>query len=220
MPQFNRLPKHIGFIPDGNRRWAETRGLPQEAGYAAGIEPGFQLMKLCRSLGIQEVSVYGFTKENVRRPGEQVAAFREATASFGVRAVEAGVALLAVGDCDSHVFPDALRPFASERSPGDIKVNLLVNYGWQWDFFSAIEAGRENGEISYRSAPQALASGQVSRIDLIIRWGGRRRLSGFLPIQSAYADFYVVDDLWPDFQPEHFLQALTWYQEQDITLGG
>ena len=220
MSSFSRIPRHVGFIPDGNRRWAERRGLSREEGYAAGIEPGFRLMALCRSLGIEEVSVYGFTRENVRRPAEQVEAFREATASFGVSAVEAGVALLAVGDCDSPLFPDALRPFASKRSAGDIKVNLLVNYGWQWDFFSAIEAGRQNGEISYRSAPQALASHQVSRIDLIVRWGGRRRLSGFLPIQSVYADFYVVDELWPDFEPEHFLQALSWYQEQDITLGG
>jgi undecaprenyl diphosphate synthase len=60
----------------------------------------------------------------------------------------------------------------------------------------------------------------VSRIDLIIRWGGRRRLSGFLPVQSVYSDFYIIDDYWPDFKPEHFYQALEWYNKQDITLGG
>jgi undecaprenyl diphosphate synthase len=65
-----------------------------------------------------------------------------------------------------------------------------------------------------------LASADVSRIDLVVRWGGRRRLSGFLPVQSVYADFYVVDDLWPDYKPEHFYAALEWYQTQDVTLGG
>jgi len=57
-------------------------------------------------------------------------------------------------------------------------------------------------------------------VDLIIRWGGRRRLSGFPPIQSVYADFFVVEDYWPDFKKEHFYNALNWYNEQDITLGG
>ena len=57
-------------------------------------------------------------------------------------------------------------------------------------------------------------------MDLVIRWGGMRRLSGFLPVQSVYADFFVVDRLWPDFQPEDFVQALEWYQKQDVTLGG
>jgi undecaprenyl diphosphate synthase len=55
---------------------------------------------------------------------------------------------------------------------------------------------------------------------MIVRWGGRRRLSGFLPVQSVYADMFVIDDLWPDFRPEHFTRAIEWYQEQDPTLGG
>ena len=70
------------------------------------------------------------------------------------------------------------------------------------------------------SVPYPPYSQDVSRIDLIIRWGGMRRLSGFLPIQSVYADFYVVDQLWPDYQDEDFLEALVWYREQDVTLGG
>ena len=65
-----------------------------------------------------------------------------------------------------------------------------------------------------------LNSRDISRVDLVIRWGGMRRLSGFLPVQSVYADFFVVDRLWPDFQPEDFFQALQWYQKQDVTLGG
>ena len=60
----------------------------------------------------------------------------------------------------------------------------------------------------------------ASIIDLVIRWGGRRRLSGFLPVQTVYSDFYVLDDYWPDFKPQHFYDALEWYSKQDITLGG
>jgi undecaprenyl diphosphate synthase len=60
----------------------------------------------------------------------------------------------------------------------------------------------------------------VSRIDLVVRWGGRRRLSGFLPIQTIYADFYILDEMWPDFRLEHLHQALDWNQHLDVTLGG
>jgi undecaprenyl diphosphate synthase len=67
---------------------------------------------------------------------------------------------------------------------------------------------------------EIIRSSDVSRVDLIIRWGGRRRLSGFLPVQSVYTDFYIIDSYWPDFRAEHFYEALDWYNEQDITLGG
>ena len=76
------------------------------------------------------------------------------------------------------------------------------------------------GHQTRKSIQSNIHSKNVSRIDLIIRWGGRRRLSGFLPIQSVYSDFYVVDDYWPDHKPEHLEEALKWYNEQDITLGG
>ena len=105
---------------------------------------------------------------------------------------------------------------------GLIKINFLVNYGWKWDLGYALAFdmnGQKQGQKKHDML-ECIASKDVSRMDLIIRWGARRRLSGFLPVQSIYADFYVVDDYWPDFKPEHVYQALDWYQEQDITLGG
>lgn len=202
---FKRLPRHVGFIPDGNRRWAQARGSPKREGYAAGIPPGVRLVTLCRAIGIEETSVYGFTKENVRRPTDQVQAFRTACVDFCRHAVEAGCAVMVVGDTESSVFPDELRSYAERRTRGDLRVNLLVNYGWQWDV---------------ALLPSRLRSSEVSRIDLVVRWGGRRRLSGFLPIQCAYADIYVVDTLWPDMSEEEFIAALHWYERQDVTLGG
>jgi undecaprenyl pyrophosphate synthase len=98
-----------------------------------------------------------------------------------------------------------LKEFRQRQGVG-MKVNLLVNYGWEWDL-----AGLKNS---------GLRSGEVSRLDLIVRWGGGRRLSGFLPVQSVYADFYVRDEYWPDFDPQHFEQALSWFKKQDQTLGG
>lgn len=215
-----RIPRHVSFIPDGNRRWAEARGLTRAQGYAHGIDRGVELLGLCKEIGIEEVSIYGFTKENVRRPSDQVEAFRAACTDFANKAAAAGAAVLAVGDHESAVFPPELKRFAERRSDGDLRVNLLVNYSWQWDLYFAMEHAKTNGGVTYSGVPRALASGAVSRVDLVVRWGGRRRLSGFLPVQCAYADFYVIDSLWPDSHPEEFLGALEWYQRQDVTMGG
>jgi len=212
-----RLPDHVGIIPDGNRRWSEQNGMPKEKGYEKGIDPGLILFKLCQQTGIEEVTYYGFTTDNTKRPAEQKRAFTDAC----IKAVEIlsaeDASLLVLGNSDSPSFPKELIPFTKRRTfgKGGIKVNFLVNYGWEWDLNSLkMSNSAQKNIINY------IKSAEVSRIDLIIRWGGCRRLSGFLPVQSIYADFYVLDDYWPDFKPEHFFQALHWYQEQDVTLGG
>ena len=199
------IPRHVGFIPDGNRRWALDHGLPKEAGYAHGIAPGLALYEQCRERGIKEASIYGFTQDNTRRPSIQKQAFSEACVTFALEIARRGAALLVVGDESSAQFPKALREFR-QRKGGGMRVNLLVNYGWEWDL-----DGLRNG---------GLRSDDVSRLDLIVRWGGARRLSGFLPVQSVYADFYVRDEYWPDFDPPHLEHALAWFRNQDRTLGG
>lgn len=199
------LPYHIGFIPDGNRRWAQERGFSKEVGYATAVERGYDLYQECKKAGIQEVSIYGFAKDNVRRSPVQKPAFRKACVEFALEIYKQGASLLVIGDDGSDQFPEELKIFRSRRGEG-IKVNLLVNYGWEWDL-DGLKQGRIN-------------SHQVSRLDLIIRWGGGRRLSGFLPVQSVYADFYVIDDYWPDFNPSHFKRALQWFKRQERTLGG
>ena len=216
---FRRLPRHIGIIPDGNRRWADSHTAPRHEGYAAGVGPGMRLLQFCRELGVEETSVYGFTKENVRRPPDQVVAFRQACIDFVDQAVAAGVALQVIGDSDSNVFPHVLKPYVERRSSGDMKVNLLVNYGWRWDLTTAFTRATSCNMRPSELLP-LLGSSAASRVDLVIRWGGRRRLSGFLPIQCAYADFYVIDTLWPDMTLEEFIDALRWYEQQDVTLGG
>ncbi|MGZ5614724.1 MAG: undecaprenyl diphosphate synthase family protein [Methylobacter sp.] len=201
----NSVPRHVGFIPDGNRRWAVARGLPKEAGYAYGIDPGFMLYEQCKQCGIEEVSIYCFTQDNVKRPSIQKQAFSDASVAFACEIARRGAALLVVGDDSSMQFPPELKEFRQRRGRG-IKVNLLINYGWEWDL-----AGLKNG---------GLRSDQVSRLDLIVRWGGGCRLSGFLPVQSVYADFYIRDEYWPDFEPGHFEHALGWFKNQDRTFGG
>ena len=206
MAEYKRIPNHIGVIPDGNRRWALERGMDKKDGYSYGIAPGFQLYELCSDIGIKELTLYGFTVDNTKRPAAQKEAFQKACVDAVTKLTDRDAELLVVGNSDSPCFPQELLPFTNRVKFGEgrVKVNFLVNYGWEWD-------------LQQKDGP---ASREISRIDLIIRWGGRRRLSGFLPIQSVYADIYVLDELWPDFQADQLFRALDWYQMQDVTLGG
>lgn len=244
-----RIPKHIAIIPDGNRRWAKLHGLNKEDGYDYGLEPGLKLLRLAKKCGIKEITYYGFTVDNCKRPKEQVEAFSRACVDAVKMLERENANLYVVGNYESKCFPKELIPYTIFNREKIIKkeynvnlinngkvfdnknqenknqeniiqeniiqenikefndchkinVNFLVNYGWEWDM--------KNNWVS-RNIP---------RVDLVIRWGGMRRLSGLLPLQTVYADICVIDDLWPDFTEEQFIGALEWYQVQDVTLGG
>lgn len=212
-----RIPDHIGIIPDGNRRWAVDNGMTKEKGYEEGLNPGLELFKLCEDMGIKEITYYGFTVDNTKRPRFQRLAFTKACVDAVKLLSQENADLLVLGNTESEMFPKALIPFALRRQrfgTGGTKVNFLVNYGWEWDLKSYYGDSDKNNSFG------SVQSHDISRVDLIIRWGGRRRLSGFLPLQSVYSDFYIIEDYWPEFSPKHFYNALNWYNNQDITLGG
>lgn len=218
-----RLPRHVAVIPDGNRRWAQAHNMPKQDGYRHGLQPALELYKMCVELGIEELTFYGFTHDNTKRPAEQRKAFQAACVEAVRLLQDYDASLLVVGNYLSPMFPRELLPFITRQTIGRglIRINFLVNYDWQWDLLQALRAEEAAvGAGSPRQVMPYIGSSDVSRIDLVVRWGGRRRLSGLLPVQSVYADFYVVNDYWPDFRPEHFLAALAWYAEQDVTLGG
>jgi len=219
MANARRLPRHVGIIPDGNRRWAKGQGFEKQDGYHFGLQPGLEVYSACLELGIPEITFYGFTVDNTKRPAAQIEAFQQACVEAVAELETRDADLLVVGNTQSVLFPKELLPYTKRTRIGEgrIKVNFLVNYGWSWDLNYSLK----NGNVSARdNIVDGIASADISRIDLIVRWGGGRRLSGFLPVQSIYADFYVVDELWPDFSIDQFHEALQWYQEQDVTLGG
>ena len=167
---------------------------------------------------MEEVTFYGYTMDNTKRPSVQKEAFIKACVDSVMLLTKENCEILVVGDTSANFFPEELLPFTKERQvfgKGGIKVNFLIHYGWTWD----LNLKKDFTYLNKDNQP-FIKSKDISRIDLIIRWGGRRRLSGFLPVQSVYSDFYVIDDYWPDFKPQHIYDALNWYSEQDVTLGG
>lgn len=213
-----RVPKHVGIIPDGNRRWAQNQGMTKDKGYDKGLDPGLDAYRKCRDMGVDEVTFYGFTTDNTKRPANQTQAFTKACVEAANMLIQEGAALLVIGNTSSPMFPKELLPYTQrvQAKPGQIKANLLVNYGWHWDLNTLADAQK----VNKNNIQQHIQSFDISRLDLIIRWGGRRRLSGFLPVQSIYADFYVIDDYWPAFNENHICDAFNWYDKQDVTLGG
>ena len=202
-------PKHIGIIPDGNRRWATEHGMEKKHGYQYGLLPGIKLLRMAKKYKIEELTYYGFTVDNCKRPAEQFTSFQKACVDAVNLLKKEGADLLVIGNTKSKCFPKELLPYTKRTSinGGGIRLNFLVNYGWQWD-------------LSHMQIDGKPYSYDISRVDLLIRFGGMRRLSGFLPLQSVYSDFYVIDHYWPDYQDLDFLHALDWYAKQDVTLGG
>lgn len=216
--KFKRIPKHIGVIPDGNRRWAVDNGMGKSEGYDYGIKPGFDLFEECKRLGIGELTLYGFTQDNTKRPAEQKQAFKKACVDAVMELERREANLLVVGDSQSHNFPEELLKYTERRikNQNGINVNFLVNYDWKWDVVGLLD----NPKTKEHEIQKNIKSRGVSRIDLVIRWGDRRRLSGFLPIQTVYSDFYILPKMWPDFEMGDLHEALAWYDKQDVTLGG
>lgn len=119
-------PKHIGIIPDGNRRWAKEHGMNKQDGYEYGLHPGLQLLRQAKSLGIQEITYYGFTVDNCKRPAVQFAAFQKACVDAVELLKQEGADLLVMGNTDSKCFPEALLPYTTR---------IPVNGGGSPDFF-------------------------------------------------------------------------------------
>ena len=108
--KFRRLPKHIGVIPDGNRRWAVQNNLNKESGYDSGLAPGLMLYEMCLELGIPELTFYGFTQDNTKRPSVQRAAFQKACVDAVNLLAGRDASLLVIGDSSSPMFPEELKP--------------------------------------------------------------------------------------------------------------
>ena len=229
-PDFDRLPRHIAIIMDGNGRWAKKRGLPRTAGHAAGAEVFRKIATYCKDIGIQYFTVYAFSTENWKRPAEEVEAIMKLLGKFlseALRDMEKNrVKVKFLGDLSP--LSEDLRTLIAEteeisKKYDGVQVNLCVNYGGRDELVRGVnEWIREHPgeEMTEAEVSRRLYTRDIPEPDLIIRPSGEYRLSNFLMWQSAYTEFYFTDVLWPDFTTEDMDKAIVAYQSRDRRYGG
>lgn len=222
------VPYHLGVIPDGNRRHARSAALSVEQGYVAGTAKALDGIDWCLDVGIHHLSAFGVSRENIlRRPVEEVRLLHKAVLRF-CHAVQrrSDVQLQLFGE------PSALPSFLPERDElvslreqasrgdGPLVVHVGVNYSAGADLAALVQKAQAHGPDVVEASPeQFVMSSGLPPIDLVIRTGGQQRLSGFLPLQTAYAELWFTSTLWPDFTQEEFMHALAWYARQERTFG-
>ncbi len=232
------LPQHVAIIMDGNGRWAKQRGLKRTEGHKVGAEVFRNIAKYCSDLGIKHVTFYAFSTENWKRSKTEVTAimnlFRKYLDEMQRRAEEneeAGYNIRFIGSREGMPKDIVkLMNTVEERSKdkSNTYVNLAVNYGGRAEIVESVKSIAErvkDGTLKIEDITEDTVSAGIYTAgqpdpDLIIRPSGEFRLSNFLLWQSAYAEIYVDDVLWPDYKPEDLDRALEAYAKRNRRFGG
>jgi len=231
---FQRLPKHVAVIMDGNGRWATKKGLPRVAGHRQGAKVLKELLRCCKDWGIETLTAYTFSTENWRRPTQEVdflmLLFERLLQRELAQMLEEGMRISFIGDLS--VLPQSLqreiqRAIAHTINNTDIHFTVAVNYGSRKEIVQVCrriarqiqQQEIEIEDIDENSIEKYLYTAGTSHPDLLIRTSGEMRLSNFLLWQIAYTEMYFTDVLWPDFDRAAFHQALLAYQNRDRRFG-
>lgn len=235
---FTVLPAHVGVIMDGNGRWAKQRGLPRSSGHIEGAKNFRRIGEYAGDLGVRHISFYAFSTENWSRPQQEVAAIMDLFGDYLQEAkdrldenLEKGIRLRFLGD-KSRIDPRLveLMDFVEDATKDMTKVNLniAVNYGGQQEILHSVRAlarrvadgALSPDDVSLADIENGLYTAGQPPVDLVIRPSGEQRLSNFLLWQSAYAEFWYSDVLWPDFTTDDFDQALMAFEKRNRRFGG
>ena len=222
------LPRHVAVIMDGNGRWAQKRGLPRSAGHKAGAESFRRLGTYCKELGIDYLTVYAFSTENWKRPPEEIDGIMQLLRRYLHECIDTmerdGNRLRFLGDLS--VLDDDLKELIRETNEISARIegfqaNVCLNYGGRDEIMHAVNRCIERGApVSEEEFSGLLYTSGIPDPDLIIRPSGEYRLSNFLLWQSAYAELYFTDVLWPDFTTGDMDRAIIEYQRRDRRFGG
>ena len=220
--------RHVAIIMDGNGRWAKKRFLPRVAGHKAGVEAVRTIVRAAGDLGIEAMTLYAFSSENWKRPEEEVSDLMGLMKRFILSDLDEfaanDVRLKVIGNWRA-LAPDvvALIDNALERTAGNKRTTLAValNYGAQDELVRAANAAAAaGGDITAEAIEANLDTADLPPLDLLIRTSGEERLSNFLLWQSAYAELYFTDRLWPDFTPADLRTALDHFARRERRYGG
>jgi len=226
------IPKHVGFIMDGNRRWAKERGLTAGEGHAAGAENMSKIVEACAKLGVETITFYAFSTENFKKRSQG-----EIATLFGLLGVwlqkksdimkKQGVRLAFLGDLSK--LPERLQNKINHavdvlKNNERIKCNILMNYGGRPEIVHAIQQiiqeHRSADEINEELIANHLYTKGQPDPDLIIRTGGEMRLSNFLIWQMSYSELYFTDTYWPDFDENELEKAFQDFANRQRRYGG
>lgn len=229
------VPTHIAIVMDGNGRWAKQRGLPRQAGHKVGAEAFRTIANYAKSIGLKYLTVYAFSTENWKRSEEEVEAIMELLERYLREAIadmdKNRVRFCFFGDLSrlSPALQEEAR-IAVERSKcyEGVQVNFCLNYGGRAEIVRAARQFAEKcaagecrpEELTETMLSELMYSGGVPDPELVIRPGGELRTSNFLLWQSAYAEYYFTDVLWPDFGPKELEKAIASYNGRSRRFGG
>lgn len=222
-------PRHIAIIMDGNGRWAKKRGLPRIAGHKEGAITAEKIIDACVDLNIEVVSLYAFSTENWKRSVGEIENIFSLIDWYilnkSKKLIDGNVRFHVMGDISkfSEKRRQSIRELEerSKKNTGLI-LNIALNYGARDEIVMAVgELLKENlTEITYEDISRHLYTKNMPDVDLLIRPSGEQRLSNFLLLQSAYAELWFSDILWPDFSKEDLLSAIKSYHKRDRRFGG
>ena len=229
-----KLPAHVAIIMDGNGRWARKRLLSRINGHEKGSETVRTVVRICREIGIPNLTLYAFSTENWQRPKKEVDALMTLLKKFLIserrELNEKNIRVTAIGEIER--LPDPVRQALEQtmtltRDNDAMRLNLALSYGGRAEIVRMVKTiaqgvaeGRIHPDaISEDLIPEYLYTEDMPDPDLLIRTSGEMRVSNFLLWQIAYTEIYVTDTLWPDFSREEFLHIIKDYQRRERRFG-
>ena len=230
----NSVPKHIGFIMDGNGRWAKKRAMPRNFGHSRGAEVFKKTINWCRELGVKCATFYAFSTENWKRPDDEIKGIMSLLRQYikDIRAFsDEDVRIIILGDISA--FDGDIREELSDieqisANNTGFTVGIALNYGGRAELCRAARKLAErclSGDIAPESITEQLVEDNLYThgmppLDLVIRPSGEQRLSNFLIWQAAYAEFVFMDVLWPDFSKKDLEGAIGEFSGRNRRFGG
>lgn len=230
-----RLPLHIAFIMDGNRRWAKKRFLPAVMGHKAGVKAFRTVMETCRNIGVKYLTAYAFSAENWQRAPAEVNLLMQLFEYYAKaerqEMCDTGIRLRVIGDMSVLAESVQRELRLSEEATAcnaDMTLNLAINYGSRGEIIRAVRSLAKkaaSGSVEPQSIDEDTLSGELYTAgipdpDLLVRTSGELRLSNFLLWQMAYTEFYFSDVLWPDVDEAFVLKAILEFQRRQRRYGG
>ena len=232
--EVSNIPKHIGFIMDGNGRWAKKRGMPRNFGHKQGAAVFKKTINWCREFGVRAATFYAFSTENWKRPEDEVKGIMNLLRQYikDIRAMQKeNVRFIFIGDLsrlDEDIRVELADIMETSRKNTEFIVGVALNYGGRAEIANAAKILAKkcvSGEISPNDISEELIeknlyTNEFPPLDLVVRPSGEQRLSNFLIWQAAYAEFVFMDVLWPDFKKKDLEYAIKEFASRSRRFGG